>query len=121
MAIGKVANILRARSDFSDDQIAAMSDSEAWDWVYRQRKITVHAPDQICFTGFSPCERAELEMAAGNVLNLDVKSSVTKGLRYLCTGPNAGPAKITKAQEQGATILSAEQFQNFCATGEIPE
>ena len=120
MATEKVAIILRARSDFSEEQIAAMSDTQAWDWIYARRR-PAERRDQICFTGFSPSERSELETSASAILNLEVKSSVTKGLRYLCTGPNAGPAKVTKAKEQGATVISVEQFQTFCATGEIPE
>jgi hypothetical protein len=63
MATEKVARILRARGNFSEEQIAAMSDGEAWDWVYRQRKAPEPRCDQICFTGFS-VERDELEATA---------------------------------------------------------
>lgn len=121
MASEKAAKILRVRSDFSEEQIQAMPDREAWDWIYRHlRSADDLRPDQICFSGFSLSVRAELEAQARELLHLEVKSSVTKGLRYLCTGPEAGPAKVAKAKEQGATILSVEQFQTFCETGEIP-
>lgn len=71
-------------------------------------------PGQICFTGFSLSVRSELEAKARDLLRVNVKSSFTRGLHYLCTGPEAGPSKIAKAHEQGTLILSLEQFQMFC-------
>jgi NAD-dependent DNA ligase len=124
MASEKVVKILRVRSDFTQQQIEAMTDSEAWNWVYAhdQQQKAEMAPkrQQICFTGFSTRERAELEAQAESLLDMEIKSSVTRGLLYLCIGPDAGPAKVAKAQEQGVTVLSREQFSALCETGEVP-
>ena len=123
MATEKVAKILRVRSDFTEAQIQGMTDSQAWTCIYdldQQEKAQVGPKRvQICFTGFGTSERAELEAEAIR-LEMEVKSSVTKTLRYLCTGPDAGPSKVTKAKEQGVMILSPEQFHALCETGEVP-
>ena len=118
MAAEKAAQILRVRSDFSEEEISAMSDSQAWNWIYlqdQQRKDQRgELLPEICFTGFFLAERSALETkAAGS--NLTVKPSVTKTLRYLCTGSDAGPAKIVKARGQGVTILSATDFHKLCS------
>ncbi len=74
----------------------------------------------ICFTGFGASDKQALtEIAIDN--NLHVTSGVTKSLSFLCCGPNKGPSKITKAQENGAIILTQGQFENLIDTGEIPE
>lgn len=51
----------------------------------------------------------------------EVKDSVTKTLRYLCVGQNAGPAKIAKAEKQKVQILSATDFIRLCGTGEVDD
>lgn len=113
MATEKPAQILRVRSDFSEEEISAMSDSQAWNWIYLQdqqrREQAEPARPQICFTGFSLSERRSLEAMATDS-GLEVKPSVTKTLWYLCAGPDAGPSKLIKAQGQGVTILSVTEF-----------
>ena len=75
---------------------------------------------QICFTGFSAQEKAELTTLAEES-HLDVVTSVTKELAFLCTGENAGPAKLEKAKEQGVHIFSRGQFEHLLETGDIKD
>lgn len=119
MATEKPAKILRAKSEFSEEQINAMSDGEAWAWIYAQKPKAKEKLDQICFTGFSPSICNDLEAQAKSV-HLKVVTSVTKNLRYLCTGPNAGPAKLKRATEQDVILMTLEQFENMMNTGELP-
>jgi len=121
MATEKVARILRAKSEMSEPEIQAISDREAWAWIYSQRpRKTAEKLDQICFTGFDPDARSALEEKARES-HLEVVKSMTKNLRYLCTGPNAGPSKLEKAAEQHVVLMSQEQFDNMVETGELPE
>ena len=116
----RVASILRAKSKMSEAEIEALSDKEAWAWIYSQRpRKTAEKLDQICFTGFNPTDRNALE-AMARESHLEVVKSVTKKLRYLCTGPNAGPAKLIKAKDQHVILMSPEQFENMLETGELP-
>ena len=72
----------------------------------------------MCFTGLSASEKIKLEeVAIGS--GLHVTTSVTKNLMLLIAGENAGPAKLKKAQDQGVTIISKEDFLEFLETGEI--
>lgn len=120
MASEKVARILRAKSKMSEEQIQAIPDGEAWTWIYSQRpRKTKEKLDQICFTGFDQTVRDALEVRARES-HLEVVKSVTKKLRYLCTGPNAGPSKLEKAREQHVVLMSLEQFENMLETGELP-
>lgn len=80
------------------------------------------APDgknQILFTGFGASERAELEQKAESS-GLKVMKTPGKTLTFLCYGSNAGPVKVTKAQEAGAFIIDSEQFLHLIQTGELP-
>lgn len=115
----KVTRILKARSTFTLEQIEAMTDSQGWEWIYANAKPRKERRSQVCFTGFSIVEKAELIDAAFNA-KLDVVDSVTKKLAFLCTGENAGPVKIAKAKEQGVCILDKSQFLNLLDTGEMP-
>jgi len=116
----RLRKILKAKSEFSDDEIEAMTDKEGWDWVYEHRsKQQNEKLAQICFTGFSPSEKSELSRNAKET-DLEVVKSVTKNLSYLCIGNNAGPSKLKKAKEQDVTIMNREKFENLIETGEIP-
>lgn len=123
MAGEKITQILLAKSDLPSDQIAAMSDREAWGWLYShfppKTKRHKKGAQQICFTGFSAAERKRLEDKAEGA-HLEVVKTVTHSLRYLVTGPNAGPAKLQKAREQEVVLLNAEQFRAMLETGELP-
>ena len=120
MATERVARILRAKGQFSEEQIQALTDQEAWAWIYSQRPPkTKEKLDQICFTGFDQTARAALEERAREA-HLEVVKSVTKSLRYLCAGPNAGPSKLEKAKKQHVVLMSPEQFDTMIETGELP-
>lgn len=120
MASEKVTRILRAKSPFSPKEIAAMSDAQGWDWIYANAKPRKEKLSQVCFTGFSAGEKAELTSLALSA-NLEVVASVTKSLAFLCAGENAGPAKLEKAATQGNHILTREQFLHLLETGEVPQ
>lgn len=64
---------------------------------------------EILFTGFPKAQRAELEELA-DLRGWKVVKSVTVGLTYLCTGPNAGPAKIEQAGDVGADVIDLGEF-----------
>jgi NAD-dependent DNA ligase len=127
MAGERVTLILLKKSDMTPEEIAAMSDGEGWNWLYthfppkthRQSKYRDKNAKEICFTGFKEDARKVLEQEAKEA-HLEVVTSVTKTLRYLVTGSNAGPAKLAKAREQEVVILDVIQFRNMLETGELP-
>ncbi len=114
----KLTRILKAKSPFSSELIAAMSETEGWDWVYSNAAPRKEKLMQVCFTGFSALEKEEL-IALAKEHRLTVATSVTKDLAFLCTGANAGPAKIAKSKEQGVTLLTRRQFEYLLETGEV--
>ena len=116
----KLKRILLSKSDLSDEQIDAMSDSQGWAWLYAHQSPTkrqVKGPE-VCFTGFGVTERLELESLA-STKGLHVVTSVTKGLMLLVAGVNAGPAKLEKARGGGIAVIDRAGFENFLETGEI--
>lgn len=123
MAGERITRILKAKSGLSTEEIAQMTDREAWAWLYAHfpPKTKRHKKNlaEICFTGFSTSERAVLEQEAQEA-HLNVVKSVTKQLRYLVAGPNAGPTKRQKASEQEVVVLSLDQFRTMLETGELP-
>lgn len=76
---------------------------------------------QILFTGFPAAQRAEMEAAATEAGLYVRKSGVTRGLTFLCIGPNAGPTKVKQAREQGTYIVPATHFGVLIETGELPD
>ncbi len=120
MAGEKVTRILRSKSNFSDEEIAEMTDREGWAWIYGNRPSKKrNSKNQICFTGFNPAEKDRLiEIAIKS--GMHIAKSVTKSLDFLCIGSNAGPAKLKKAKEQETIILTEEQFNRMLETGELP-
>ncbi|MGP2837047.1 BRCT domain-containing protein [Serratia nevei] len=71
----------------------------------------------ICFTGFDKTKKNELTDIA-NSNGFQVRSDVTKDLRYLCCGKNAGPSKVNKAKLNGALLLSEDEFL-YMSSGNI--
>ena len=118
MPSAKLTSILKAKSPFSSERIAAMSETEGWDWVYANAAPRKDKLVQVCFTGFSTPEKNEL-MDLAREHKLAVAMSVTKDLAFLCTGENAGPTKLAKATRQGVTLLTRAQFEHLLATGEV--
>lgn len=115
----KLIAILRAKSPFSTDEIAAMSDAEGWRWVYQNKPVKKDHLHEICFTGFTASERAGLETLAGSV-GMTVKESVTTTLAYLCVGATPGPSKIKRARQQGVMFLNRAQFLELLSDGVLP-
>ena len=117
----KVVKILRSKSNFVESEINNMSEKEAWAWVYKNEtpSVPVDNRDQICFTGFRPAERDKLWHVAEEA-GMKIVKSVTKKLKFLCTGDHPGPSKLEKAINQNVTILSEGQFLNLLQTGEMP-
>ncbi len=121
MVSERVAMILKAKSDFSIEQIEKMTDREAWAWIYSQRpRTTKEKLNQICFTGFSAPVKKELQEKAIQA-HLQIVTSVTKNLRYLCAGDNAGPSKMKEAREKEVIIITEQQFMKIVETGELPD
>lgn len=114
----KLTRILRAKSSLSPAEIEAISEAQGWALVYQNAKPRKEKLTQVCFTGYSAAEKAELSGLA-TAAQLEVVTSVTKNLAFLCAGDNAGPAKLDKARDQGVHVLNREQFLHLLETGEI--
>jgi DNA ligase (NAD+) len=115
----KLTRILWAKSPFTPEQIASMSNAEGWDWVYSHANPRKQRLSTVCFTGFSQLEKDRLIGLATDA-RFQVVGSVNKSLAVLCAGDNAGPAKLAKAKKQGIAVLTRAEFMNFLETGEIP-
>jgi hypothetical protein len=109
----KVHQVLKSKTNLSDKELSDMSDSDGWAIIYGNAKKKDVRP-QICFTGFSPNEREELESFAASK-DFKVVKSVTKNLNYLCCGDNAGPSKKEKTKKQGALIINKDELINSFA------
>lgn len=100
-------------SPFSVEELQGMEDRECWGWIYAhfppKTKRQISSKPEICFTGFRPDDRANMEKLAEQN-GYRVVSSVTVRLKVLVTGEAPGPAKLAKAQQRGLTILSAAAF-----------
>ncbi|MCL7930451.1 hypothetical protein [Halomonas llamarensis] len=76
-------------------------------------------PLEILFTGFDANARQELEDEAKNE-GMVVRKSLTKNLDFLCTGPNAGPRKVSEARGKGVEVMDEPAFLEFLETGVLP-
>lgn len=74
----------------------------------------------ICFTGFKKQDKEKLQELARQK-SMNVRSSVTKNLAFLCCGYNAGAKKIEAARKQGVIVFNENQFRAMLETGELPE
>lgn len=117
----KLTRILKAKSDFTSEEIAQMSERQGWAWVYANKPPPTKRLPEICFTGFSNTDKQQLVEAAQSSGWLQVVGSVTHNLEFLCTGDNAGPAKLARAREQGVCLLTRAEFEHMLKTGEIPQ
>jgi NAD-dependent DNA ligase len=110
--------ILRSKArELNRSQIDAMTDDQtrAYYWLNKDKWKAPEGkskPKNVCFTGFTIAEEEALVSVAKGK-GLRVSNTVTKSLSYLVTGPNAGPAKLKKAQEQGVNILTPAEFQRL--------
>ena len=46
MATDRLAELLRSRSDFSDEEIAGMSENDAWRWIHANECISASADNE---------------------------------------------------------------------------
>ena len=81
MASNKPTMILQSKTDLSTEEIAALSDGEAWKLIYSIR-ITKAKDNrlQVCFTGFGTSRKQDLINIANNN-KFKVVASVTKKTR----------------------------------------
>jgi hypothetical protein len=84
------------------------------------RSSTTSDGFHVCFTGFKASEKNALE-ARADTHGLIVVQSVTRDLKFLVCGSNAGPKKIEQARDRSVYILNATQFELFIETGELPD
>lgn len=108
-----VAMMVEMGAPYSVEELRRMDDRDCWKWVYKNRppksQRTRDTRPQVCFTGFRPDDRQELEEIADRS-GYRVVKSVTVKLAVLVTGEAPGPSKIKKAQGQGAKIVNRGQF-----------
>jgi NAD-dependent DNA ligase len=107
----RVRRILIAKgAPFTGEEMDCMSDSEGWAWIY-ENFPPENAPKlpEMCFTGFDLSRKAELQKIAEDC-GFKCVTKVTKNLKFLCTGKNAGPSKIKEANKQGVQIISEQDF-----------
>jgi NAD-dependent DNA ligase len=108
----KANRILRRIGSFTEEQLATMTEAQAWNHIYAhdsKPNIARSRVPEVCFTGFTDdakCFLAEKAVQAG----LTVKDSVTKTLKILVAGSNAGPRKLAKAAAQKCVITDAAGF-----------
>ena len=103
--------------ELSREEIDKMSWDNARTYYYLNKtKWKTSRPQDtrqtVCFTGFTVSEKEEL-MKFADARKLRVVNSVTKDLHLLVCGPNAGPKKLAKATNQGAAIISEEDFKSY--------
>ena len=67
------------------------------------------AGKEICFTGFTESDKEKLRELSAK-LGISMRNTVTKNLDFLVCGPNAGPAKIRKCEEQKIKIAGIDEF-----------
>jgi NAD-dependent DNA ligase len=113
----KLIQILRSRSDLTDDQIIGLSDDQAWDLIYEidDREKAERAANRkptVCFTGFNKADKAAMEDAATKV-GLKPVQNVSMSLEYLVLGETPGQTKIAKAEEAEVKILHAHEFEQL--------
>jgi NAD-dependent DNA ligase len=97
---------------FTPEDIEGMTEAQAWRAVYAEEASRSRFKDlrpTICFTGFTAPEKVALE-AAASAKGLRTVQGVNQSLKFLCTGVNAGPSKLERANELGCIILSEHEF-----------
>lgn len=108
----KLKQTLLSRTDFTNEEVEKISENEGWQIVYAldaEEKKPEDKRPEICFTGFGKSEKEELRNIAENH-NYKIKDGVTKDLKILVYGDNAGPGKIKKAELQGCKIFNKQEF-----------
>lgn len=116
----RVVAILLEKTDIPEREIQQLSEAEAWRIVYSLKNQPKPHKTEICFTGFRPAHREDLEEIAIH-MGLQVRKSVTQNLNILVAGDNPGPTKLETAQRRGNVIIMNEsEYLRFTETGEVP-
>lgn len=121
MVSEKLRKALLSKTDLTNLQIDALSEAQGWAVIYGKANANRRPKDdrhQVCFTGFGATDRDTLGALAESS-HLNVVTSVTKDLHFLVAGENAGPAKLEKARQQGARVMSKAEFVAMLETGEF--
>lgn len=108
----KANRILRRIGLFTEEQLATMSEPQAWNHIYahgsKPNTARSRVPE-VCFTGFTDEAKVFLVEKAVQA-GFSIKDSVTKTLTILVAGSNAGPSKLAKAEAQNCVITDAAGF-----------
>ena len=104
----KLTRILKAKSPFSREEIAAMSEVAGWDWVYANAKPKKEKLSQVCFTGFSATEKAALTTAAAEA-RLEVVG--TKALGVPLRRRECRPGKTAEGTRAGHSHSHPRRFR----------
>lgn len=88
----------------AEDREQISDDGSVPDTIFKGRVVVL--------TGFGAALSQIISHQLHN-LGAIVKESITKKTQILLTGPNAGPSKIKKCQEQGADIVGEEDLQRI--------
>lgn len=116
----KLLRILRSKTTLTEGELESLTERAGWEIVYSFGRMAKESLIEVCFTGFSPKEKAELHKAAQEK-NLYVAKTITQNLSFLCVGDNAGPSKLEKAEKQNVQIISKDEFLELLQTGELPQ
>ena len=113
----KLIQILRSKSDLTDEQIIALTDEQGWKLVYEiesklKAEREANRKETVCFTGFNKADKTALE-AAATERGMKPVGSVSKNLGYLVLGETPGESKITKAEGAGVKILQAHEWEQL--------
>ncbi len=81
-------------------------------------KYNIENKEGVCFTGFVKIEKNEL-ITIAKKNNFQIKPNVSKNVKFLVCGDNAGPSKLKKALILGCYILKKETFLHLLKNKEI--
>jgi NAD-dependent DNA ligase len=74
-------------------------------------------PAEICFTGWTDQEKAELRADAA-LAGCTVRSNIAHHLSFLCVGETPGQVKMDDAAERGVALISGDQFDRLVCGNE---
>ncbi|MFB9133331.1 hypothetical protein QSH35_022180 [Xanthomonas arboricola pv. juglandis] len=74
-----------------------MTEVDGWNWVYANAVPRKDRLIQVCFTGFSAADK-EVLIALASESQLEVVTSVTKSLAFLCAGGQCWASKAIQGQ-----------------------
>jgi len=113
----KLIQILRSRTELTDEEIINTDEAEGWKIIREldEKKKALQAENYkptICFTGFGLKEKKDLEKQA-IIKGMKPISGVSSSLKYLVIGETPGESKIQKAKEASSKILDRNEFEKL--------